>query len=635
MTKARLSVRIRHKLQQSKLTTLMVTCFIVFNLLLVSVIVWLAYQSFAAVTFAEISKARLALLNESTQRGFDFITNVSSTAYSLASNRELSDLLYTSGSTPLQQIYQRRELARMIEHTLIVNDGISSIELYTDAFNSIPMTAANHIYSVDSVRDAEWFHRLRQADAAWVPLQDQSSGQSLIGYAQRIFNSHGETVAYVLIRLSRDDIVQRFADLPLSQNSQVLLIDTAGQTIMRIGGEGIGAPNRSGASTDRTDASTANHIAIHPEWLEQHTRQAEDGYAVVSTATGKQLVLYSRPAMLQWRLVQTIPVHTLLAPVQSAGWTIIGVALFGLLCSALLAYWFVRRIVRPLQQLIQHMKRLEEGDFDTRITLSFTEEYARLAYGFNHMASRLTELMNRVRAESRAKREAQTGLLEAQIKPHFLYNTLDMIHWRALDYEARDISRMIVQLSKLLRIGLSGGRLFICVRDELEHARCYVSIQAERLPFAIAYEEQVHPLVRGCYIPKIILQPFIENAVMHACPDDDVLRIKVDIQPLAAHPIQSPESGLSYEHNTHDRDRSDGIMIRITDNGQGLPDDWQEEQCSGIGIHNVQQRIRLYCGNEYGVQLANAAEGGTVVTITLPRIDNEEQLRSWLGGESA
>ncbi len=633
MTKASLSIRIRHKLQQSKLTTLMVTCFIAFNLLLVSAIVWLAYQSFSAVTFAEISKARLALLNESTRRGFDFITGVSGTAYSLASNRELATLLHTNNARPLAQIHQRREVSRMIEHTLVVNDRISSIELYTNAFDEVPVTIADHIYPVQQIMDEDWFQTLKQADAAWVPLQEQSSGHSLIGYAQRIFDSHGETVAYVLIRLSREDIVQRFADLPLLQDGQVLLIDTAGHTIMRIGSHGaaiaeqdIDSPLTPSSSFSRT--AQAEGMMIDPQWLEQHTRSGEDGYEVLTDPSGnKQLVLYSRSGTLQWRLVQTIPVHTLLAPVQTAGWQIIGVAVIGLLCSVLLAYWFVRRIVRPLQQLIQHMKRLEEGQFDTRITLSFTEEYARLAYGFNHMASRLTELMNRVREESRAKREAQTGLLEAQIKPHFLYNTLDMIHWRALDYEARDISRMIVQLSKLLRIGLSGGRLFICVRDELEHARCYVSIQAERLPFAIAYEEQVHPLLRGSYIPKIILQPFIENAVMHACPDDDVLRVKVDIQPLH-------EQGTErFDHPT--LERSDGIVIRITDNGQGLPDDWREEQCSGIGIHNVQQRIRLYCGNQYGVQLTNGATGGTVVTITLPRIDSEEQLRFWLGGESA
>jgi sensor histidine kinase YesM len=229
------------------------------------------------------------------------------------------------------------------------------------------------------------------------------------------------------------------------------------------------------------------------------------------------------------------------------------------------------------------------------------------------MASQLTMLMEQVKEESRAKREAQTSLLEAQIKPHFLYNTLDMIHWRALDYEAKDISRMIVQLSKLLRIGLSGGRLFIRVRDELEHARCYVSIQSERLPFSIQYEERIDPRIRGCHIPKIILQPFIENAVMHGHPSEGTLRIHVCIAPA--------------EGSVAD------ITIRIADNGQGLPEGWNMEDARGIGVRNVHQRIQLYCGQRYGVQLRNGGSGGVEVEITLPRIETEEQLNLWLDGE--
>lgn len=606
----------------------MVTCFIAFNLLLVSIVVWLAYQSFSAVTFTEISKARLALLNESTRRGFDFITGVTGTSYGLASNRELSNLLDTSNTGRLAQIHQRREVSKILDHTMVVSDGITSIELYTDAFNEVTVTMADRIFPVDAISNDSWFAALEKADAAWVPLRENESGQSLVGYAQRIYDSRGGTVAYVLIRLSRADIVRRFADVPMVLDGKVLLVDTAGNVVMQMGkadpsGGSVGQAdpeeqarpeekhNNDQGTADGTDSSSS---IIDSAWIQEHARPGEDGFEVVSGQPGgAELVLYSRPAMLQWRLVQTIPVYTLLSPVRQAGWQILGIAVLGLLCSAVLAYLFVRQIIRPLRQLIKRMRQLEKGDFDTRVKLSFTEEYAHLAYGFNHMASQLTMLMEQVKEESRAKREAQTSLLEAQIKPHFLYNTLDMIHWRALDYEAKDISRMIVQLSKLLRIGLSGGRLFIRVRDELEHARCYVSIQSERLPFSIQYEERIDPRIRGCHIPKIILQPFIENAVMHGHPSEGTLRIQVGITPA--------EGAVA------------DITIRITDNGQGLPEDWNMEDARGIGVRNVHQRIQLYCGQRYGVQLRNGSSGGVEVEITLPRIETEEHLNLWLDGE--
>ncbi|MEK4524064.1 sensor histidine kinase [Paenibacillus sp. BGI2013] len=621
MGKGRWSSFINQKLQQSKLSTLMVTCFIAFNLLLVSVVVWLAYQSFSTVTFAEISKARLALLNESTRRGFDFITGVTGTAYALASNRELSSLLETADTGRLAQIHQRREVSRILDHTMVVSEGITSIELYTDVFNEVTVTMADRIFPVDTIAHDSWFATLEKADAAWVPLRENESGQSLVGYAQRIFDSRGGTVAYVLIRLSRADIVRRFADVPMVLDGKVLLVDTAGNVVMQMGrvdpaGEKERADRRNEASTiqETGEAVNSSSSIIDSAWIQEHVQHGADGYEVVSGQPGgAQLVLYSRPAMLQWRLVQTIPVYTLLSPLRQAGWQILGIAVLGLLCSAVLAYLFVRRIIRPLRQLIKRMRQLEKGDFDTRVQLSFTEEYAHLAYGFNHMASQLTTLMEQVKDESRAKREAQTGLLEAQIKPHFLYNTLDMIHWRALDYEAKDISRMIVQLSKLLRIGLSGGRLFIRVRDELEHARCYVNIQSERLPFSIQYQEQIDPHIRGCYIPKIILQPFIENAVMHGHPEEGTLRIQVH---------------MHEEVGPHE-----DIVIRITDNGRGLPEGWKLEETCGIGVRNVHQRIQLYCGKRYGVQLSDRESGGVEVTITLPRIETDEQLNLWLDGE--
>lgn len=621
MGKGRSSSFINQKLQQSKLSTLMVTCFIAFNLLLVSVVVWLAYQSFSAVTFAEISKARLALLNESTRRGFDFITGVTGTAYGLASNRELSNLLEKADTGRLSQIHQRREVSRILDHTMVVSEGITSIELYTDVFNEVTVTMADRIFPVDTITHDSWFATLEKADAAWVPLRENESGQSLVGYAQRIFDSRGGTVAYVLIRLSRADIVRRFADVPMVLDGKVLLVDTAGNVVMQMGrvdpaGKNERADRRNEASTvqETGEAVSSSSSIIDSAWIQEHVQPGEDGYEVVSGQPGgAQLVLYSRPAMLQWRLVQTIPVYTLLSPLRQAGWQILGIAVLGLLCSAVLAYLFVRQIIRPLRQLIKRMRQLEKGDFDTRVQLSFTEEYAHLAYGFNHMASQLTTLMEQVKEESRAKREAQTGLLEAQIKPHFLYNTLDMIHWRALDYEAKDISRMIVQLSKLLRIGLSGGRLFIRVRDELEHARCYVNIQAERLPFSIQYQEQIDPRIRGCYIPKIILQPFIENAVMHGHPEEGTLRIQVHM-----HEVEGP-----YED----------IVIRIMDNGRGLREGWKLEETCGIGVRNVHQRIQLYCGKRYGVQLGDRESGGVEVTITLPRIETDEQLNLWLDGE--
>ncbi|WP_270166636.1 cache domain-containing sensor histidine kinase [Paenibacillus sp. SYP-B4298] len=586
--------------QRSKLSTLMIACFFTLNLLFLLTIAILAYRSFSDVTFTEISRARLALLNESTHRGFDFMTNMTRTAYSVVSNKEVQERLEEAPASKYDALTRRREISALLHHTLVVNNEISSIEIYSDLFNDVPYSGMDLVYPTSRLADQHWFARLKLADAVWISELESASSDALIGYAQHMFDSQGRTVGYLVIRMSQQDVLKHFADVPMAMDGQVVITDTAGRMIATVN---AGPQSESGKGLPDLP------------WLHEHPADAYDGYEVIRQEGQSYLALYSKPSSVQWRLVQLIPTQVLLASTYKAGWMVMGLGLLILLVSVLLTYLFVSNMIRPLRKLMLDMRRLERGDFSVRAASRFTEEYAQLSYSFNHMVSRLQELIEHVHIESKAKRDAQTSLLEAQIKPHFLYNTLDMIHWRALDYNAKDISFMITQLGKLLRIGLSGGKIFIRLRDELEHARCYVRIQQERLPFSITYTEQIDPQLKGCYIPKIILQPLIENAVLHARPQQQQqeLRIELTARPLAPAHGQRP-----------------GIELLLCDNGQGLKEGWSMEQATGIGIRNVHQRIGLYCGAHYGLQLANREQGGVMVTIRLPAIETEEQLQQWL-----
>jgi two-component system sensor histidine kinase YesM len=588
--------------KRSKLSTIMVACFIFLNLLVLLAIIGLAYQAFSKVTFTEISTARLALLNESTKRGFDFITNVSGIAFSTVSNKEIAEKLEGPFQTKFETVTNRREISDILHHTLVVNAGISSIEIYSDQFNESSYSATDLVYPIDRISGKSWFSKLKNADAIWVSEQENDLSNSLIGYAQHIFNSKGETIGYLLIGMSAKHVLQKFADVPMALDGQVLLVDTAGKVIVQV-----------------NDPSQADQESVvDANWLHTHSEGMDDGYGLYKKGNRTYLVFFSKPSTVQWRLVQIIPVSLLLSSTQKAGWYVLGVGILSLLVAALLAYLFVKNMITPLRRLVMEMKKLERGDFRAQMKSGFTEEYVHLSFGFNHMVSRLRELMESVKTENRAKREAQTSLLEAQIKPHFLYNTLDMIHWRALDYHAHDISFMITQLGKLLRIGLSGGKMFIRVRDELEHASCYISIQQKRLPFAIDFVERIDPRIKSYYIPKIILQPMIENSVMHAKPEEksQPLQIVLDIREL------HPAGHLPI------------LEISLTDNGKGFPDNWDMHKSTGIGIRNVHNRIQLYCGPMYGLNIVRAANNGASVTIRLPVIETEQQLKRWLDGEN-
>ena len=137
------------------------------------------------------------------------------------------------------------------------------------------------------------------------------------------------------------------------------------------------------------------------------------------------------------------------------------------------------------------LKEIEKGNFLFRTKPHFIEEFKLISENFNKMAAQLDQTLKELERKNRAKREAEIKTLQHQIAPHFLYNTLDAIHWKALDYKAEDISYMVSQLSKMFRISLSGGDMFIPLRDEMEHARSYMNIQRARLGVNVTYSENV------------------------------------------------------------------------------------------------------------------------------------------------
>ena len=166
---------------------------------------------------------------------------------------------------------------------------------------------------------------------------------------------------------------------------------------------------------------------------------------------------------------------------------------------------------------------------------------------------------------------------------------------------------MVNSLSKMFRIGLSGGRHFIRLRDELEHAKCYIDIQRARMAHReIRYEVNVPGSLKECFVPKIILQPFIENSMKHGYAERTGEPVSIAVH------AEWDEAG-------------EQLLLRITDQGDGLPDGWSLEGTTGIGMRNVQERIWMYCGREYGITAKNREEGGTEIVVVLPVLRTQEE----------
>lgn len=255
------------RIRRSKLSTLMAASIITFNLIFLGFIVLLAYRTFSDVTFSEISTTRLALLNESTKRGFDFMTNVSGTAYSIAANKNVIEGLETTPGSKYQMISRRREITEILQHSLVLNEGVSSIEIYSDLFSGVPQSSTDLVFPVSSIRNESWYPQLKQADSLWVPLEG-SGGEDepyLIGHIQHLFGNEGKTIGYLYIRLSADDILKQFKDIPAVLDGQIHLVDTSGNLLLLVNKE----------------SGSAGKAVLEADWLYQHTYEGNEGYELL------------------------------------------------------------------------------------------------------------------------------------------------------------------------------------------------------------------------------------------------------------------------------------------------------------------------------------------------------------------
>ncbi len=283
--------------------------------------------------------------------------------------------------------------------------------------------------------------------------------------------------------------------------------------------------------------------------------------------------------------------------------TVVVVVLFVLLL--LYSFRVSRRITGPMQALSRKAEQFGSDNFSGAPVDTDIVELKILDRNFDKMADRITSLMDRQRRDQQSLHRAELELLQAQINPHFLYNTLDSIAILAESQREEDVIDMVNSLSTFFRNSLNQGRDIISLRSELIQARSYLEIQQIRYSDILTWKIDVPEEIQDCSVPKLILQPLIENALYHGIKNRRGRGLLT---------ITGEESG-------------EDLLLYVKDNGAGMAPDRLallrsgnfEEHHSGLGLKNVHQRIRLYCGSPYGLSFDSVPGEGTTVTVRLPR----------------
>lgn len=282
---------------------------------------------------------------------------------------------------------------------------------------------------------------------------------------------------------------------------------------------------------------------------------------------------------------------------------------------AVIATWGISRsIYIPIRKLHDVTSTITKNDLNSLMTRDNVDEITELGMSFNIMIGKIRELLDAKMQEQENLKKAELRALQAQINPHFLYNTLDTIIWMAESKKTDDVIRIVSALSSFFRISLSKGRDWITIGEELERTRSYLTIQKMRYRDIMDYQIEVDERVRSNTILKLVLQPLVENALYHGLKSQRQLGKII----------------VSAKLNNQNE-----IVLQVHDDGKGIPADTLARLTaemnaetpdpspeSGYGLANVNQRIKLYYGKQYGLSLRSDVQQGTCVSILIP-IKNE------------
>jgi len=510
---------------------------------------------------------------------------------------EISDIIRSSLKS---DTYQKDDLTYILNVTKKIRKDIETVVVYSHRGNvviSIPRGVYNKNYEVTQ---QDWFITLMNNPVDYIFLsphvqrifEDSHPWVVSLCRATTYYENGKPTILLTVVDMNFRTIEQMCNNVSLGKRGYIYIIDKSGNMVYHPQQQMIYA----GLKTENTMEALMKEPGTYFEDFNGERR--------VMTIKN---VSYSG-----WKIVDISYVDELITNKKYFNNFIVYIFLFSIIFEILASMFISYKISQPIKRLERQMKKVENGDFNISVEKNINaeekgeDEVRQLSRTFNMMVAKIKTLMNQIITEQEEKRKSELKALQAQINPHFLYNTLDSIIWMNENKNYEGVSVMVSALAKLFRISLSKGNEIISIDDELEHARSYLTIQKIRFKDKFDYYIEIEPALETARTLKLILQPIIENAIYHGIsPLNEKGIIKISVK--------------SEEEN---------ILFQVSDNGYGIKPEIlkgllnQESKCyhsGGVGLKNVNERIKLYYGEKYGIEIMSEVDVGTTVNIRIPR----------------
>ncbi len=494
-----------------------------------------------------------------------------------------------------------RLFAEQVENLTAIEPDILAVHYFSNdgdvfhfpptiSFNSIEQLNCDEFIDDESIEESSAMRWSGVYSQMYYKSSDRQETQNVFSGMRSFKRSFQPGIKGVLVLdISEMTLYEFIRNISFGDNSKIYIVDSSGRIM---------------TSSEREEVS----LNIDDSIL-KIIHDKESGASYTNLGKSKTLVVHNTSPKTGWKIIATIPLSDVLYQTGYIKAMALLVAVVVIIVSSTVSILISSKITKPLRGMTKLVKEVAKGNFDVRYEVRTNDEIKELSDGFNSMISNIKSLINKVYVEEIQLKQTQLENLQSKINPHFLYNTLDTIYWMLIIEKQHKIASLVVALSDMLRYNISNILDQVTIREEIRQIENYLFIQKTRFRDRLNVQYDIDESIVDCYILKLVIQPIVENAIKYGLE------------------CQSKNGTIiikAFEENG-------GILLQVIDDGKGMDQNEIRNLLDssnnpsllkkpGIGIKNVNERLKMCYGERYGLSIQSKIGEGTCVSVFIPKV---------------
>ncbi|EID31236.1 cache domain / HAMP domain / histidine kinase / GHKL domain multi-domain protein [Streptococcus mitis SK579] len=555
--------------RSSLLVRMVISIFLVF-LILLAFVGTFYYESSSSAIEATIEGNSQTTISQTSHFIQSYIKKLETTSTSLT---QQTDVLAYAENPSQDKVRGIRNLFLTI---LKADQDLKTVVLVTKSGQVISTDDSVQMKTSSDMMAEDWYQQAIHQGA--MPVLTPAR-KSVISVTQELVDAKGANLGVLRLDISYETLEAYLNQLQLGQQGFAFIINENHEFVYH---------------PQHTVYSSSSEMEAMKPYIE-----TGQGY----TPDHKSYVSQEKIAGTDWTVLGVSSLEKLDQVRSQLMWTLFGASITSLLACLCLVWFSLKRWIAPLNDLRETMLKIASGNQNLRAKETGAHELREVTRQFNAMLDQIDQLMAAIRRQEETTRQYELQALSSQINPHFLYNTLDTIIWMAEFQDSQRVVQVTKSLATYFRLALNQGKDLISLSDEINHVRQYLFIQKQRYGDKLEYEIEENPDFDHLVLPKLVLQPLVENALYHGIKEKEGQgHIKLSVQK-----------------------QDSGLVIYIEDDGVGFQDAGDSSQSQlkrgGVGLQNVDQRLKLHFGEHYQMKIDSAPSKGTTVEIYINGIE--------------